>query len=74
MRNLGLRLDALETRASEGRPTRDNRRNGRVHGRGHDLRRINYENVEDIEDENPHDDITRKVKVDILNFDGTYDP
>ena len=74
MRNLGLCLDALETCASEGRPTRDNHRNGGMHGRGHDLRRINYGNVEDIENENSHDDITWKVKVDVLNFDGTYDP
>jgi len=53
---------------------RDNRRNGGMHGRGHDLRRIYYENIEDIEDENPHNDITRKVKVDVPNFDGTCDP
>ena len=66
-----MRLDALETRVSEERPTRDNRRNEGMHGRGHDLRRINYENVEDIEDESPYDDITRKVKVDVPNFDST---
>ena len=53
---------------------RDNRRNGGMHGRGHDLRKTNYRNVEDIEDENPHDNITKKVKVDVSNFDGTYDP
>jgi len=44
-----------------------------MHDRGHDFKRIKYENVEDIEDENPRDDIT-KVKVDVPNFDVTYYP
>lgn len=71
---LTMHVDDLETLVNRQQPNRNNDGNEGKTDRNHNNGRGNFEHIEDIENEQYHDDITCKFKVDVPAFGGTYDP